>query len=69
LNQWLLTDESRRYQSNLAWEDGELIGASMSAELIDFDNASESVQAMNDMRDITDDYGPGDSFPYNSSFG
>jgi hypothetical protein len=41
----------------------------MSADLVELDKAMDAVQAMKDLRSITDDYGPGDSFPYNSWFG
>jgi hypothetical protein len=40
----------------------------MIAELIEFETAMDSVQAMKDLRAITDNYGPGDSFPYNYKF-
>jgi multidrug efflux pump subunit AcrB len=41
----------------------------MDADIVDLEKALDAVQAMKDMRDITDDYGPGDSFPYNGLFG
>jgi hypothetical protein len=41
----------------------------MNADIVDLEKALDAVQAMKDMRDITDDYGPGDSFPYNGFFG
>lgn len=65
---WYDLPENNRYSSNIAWDGDEIEGASISATIKEMDDARESVAVMEDTRAITDDYGPGDSFPYSGSY-
>jgi len=59
-----------RYRSKVKWNDDKayIDGAAMTAVIKQIDNSEDAVDAMDDTRDITDDDGPGDSFPYSRDY-
>ena len=69
MTQWKQTQEFNRYGSNLEFNSNEeLIGSIIGSEVIDPENSSDSVDLMEETRSICNEYGPGNTFPYNPEF-
>jgi len=71
LGTWIQKPAGEGYSNSLAWNSDKtaLEGCSFEAALVRLDKAEDAVQAMKDTRKIAEEFGPGNSFPYEMNFG
>lgn len=67
LRSWLDTGEGGHYTAKFAWKNNKLEGASIDAEMVELEQASDTIKAMHDTRDVAEN-GPDETFPYNELY-
>jgi Niemann-Pick C1-like protein 1 len=68
LNKWIETPMASFFLNDLVFTDGVLSRCRFTARIEHIYSSKDGIQVDEDLNDIADDFGPGDSYPFNTNF-